>query len=490
MSAGTDNIFLSCRKGDLARIQYLVEKKEIDLNIRDCWDSTPLYYACHCGHLEVVRYLLANGARCEENTFDGERCLYGALTNEIKRILLESKIANMGTQRRDDFDEFCEKLLTAEDYSDFTLRLRDNKVFKLHRCVLSARSPGLNSLLAGKWRDLNDVTNNLIDPKVFEDFVKFLYTGKLKCTRDQVDDMKQLAKRCRVQNMVSQLEHVMVQSVSFERSKTNIKVTTLVLDTPLTKQTLQDDFCAVIDTGIEEVFAREPFLRFNYTTFDEDEGCGEEEEEGLETYNDICLKVEGTRFYCNKVFLCTRSAYFQALLEDYFDEYHETCNTLPVINLRDVSASVISCVLYYIYTNLPHTLNEDIVFDVLEISDIYLLPGLKKHCGIFLCNMVSRDNVIELLAIARLRDIVRLEDRCADYLADNIVVFVEDETFHAFIMEDAQQVECRQETDSIPIIDDIRYHITSQVASFAELEESQEKLRLIDKLLDDLGLEA
>jgi len=86
-----------------------------------------------------------------------------------------------------------------------------------------------------------------------------------------------------------------------EMSKTNIKVTTLVLDTPLTRQTLQEDFCAVIDTGIEEVFAREPFLRFNYSTSDDDEGCGEEEEEGLETYNDICLKVEGTRFYCNKV---------------------------------------------------------------------------------------------------------------------------------------------------------------------------------------------
>lgn len=51
-------------------------------------------------------------------------------------------------------------------------------------------------------------------------------------------------------------------------------------------------------------------------------------------------------------------------------------------------------------------------------------------------------------------------------------------------------MECRQETDSIPIIDDIRYHITGQVASFAELEDSQDKLRLIDHLLEDLDLEA
>lgn len=68
--------------------------------------------------------------------------------------------------------------------------------------------------------------------------------------------------------------------------------------------------------------------------------------------------------------------------------------------------------------------------------------------------------------------------------------FVKDENFHDFIKYDAQEVQCREETDSIPIIDDIRYHITSQVASFAALEESQEKLRLIDNLLEELDLEA
>lgn len=69
------------------------------------------YYACHCGHIAVVEYLLAHGARCEENTFDGERCIYGALTSEIKCLLYKSKIASMNTWKRDDFDEFCEKFV-------------------------------------------------------------------------------------------------------------------------------------------------------------------------------------------------------------------------------------------------------------------------------------------------------------------------------------------------------------------------------------------
>ncbi|GLD70009.1 ankyrin repeat and BTB/POZ domain-containing protein 1 [Lates japonicus] len=52
-----------------SRVRYLVEQRDVDLNVRDKWDSTPLYYACLCGHEELVQYLLASGAKCEANTF-------------------------------------------------------------------------------------------------------------------------------------------------------------------------------------------------------------------------------------------------------------------------------------------------------------------------------------------------------------------------------------------------------------------------------------
>jgi hypothetical protein len=34
-------------------VRYLTELKEVELNMRDVWDSTPLYYSCLC----VCRYL-------------------------------------------------------------------------------------------------------------------------------------------------------------------------------------------------------------------------------------------------------------------------------------------------------------------------------------------------------------------------------------------------------------------------------------------------
>lgn len=92
-------------------------------------------------------------------------------------------------------------------------------MFKLHRCVLSIRSPGFNKLLGGKWKDVVDVKNNLIEPKIFEEFVKYLYTGKLKCSRDQYMDMKQLANRCGMKTMINLLDAAYVTTTTFGKFK-------------------------------------------------------------------------------------------------------------------------------------------------------------------------------------------------------------------------------------------------------------------------------
>ena len=72
------------------------------------------YYACLCGHTELVEYLLEAGARCEANTFDGERCLYGALTDDIRRVLLRRHAVTRQTMRRDVYQEFLRRLAVVQ----------------------------------------------------------------------------------------------------------------------------------------------------------------------------------------------------------------------------------------------------------------------------------------------------------------------------------------------------------------------------------------
>src|SRR5689334_18149816 len=56
-----DDIFQCAVMGRHERVRYLVEVKRVQVNQRDKWDSTPLYYACLAGHEPLVRYLLEQG---------------------------------------------------------------------------------------------------------------------------------------------------------------------------------------------------------------------------------------------------------------------------------------------------------------------------------------------------------------------------------------------------------------------------------------------
>jgi ankyrin repeat/BTB/POZ domain-containing protein 1 len=38
----TNDLFASCRKGDVGRVRYLLEQRDVEVNVRDKWDSTPL----------------------------------------------------------------------------------------------------------------------------------------------------------------------------------------------------------------------------------------------------------------------------------------------------------------------------------------------------------------------------------------------------------------------------------------------------------------
>ena len=72
----------------------------------------------------------------------------------------------------------------------------------------------------------------------------------------------------------------------------------------------------------------------------------------------------------------------------------------------------------------------------------------------------------------------------------SLLQMVQDEAFTAFVREDAASIRDRETTDTIPIIDDIRYHISSFMQTFSDMYEANEKLTLIDNFLEELCLDA
>lgn len=59
---------------------------------------------CWFGNVKIC--ILFSGATCQANTFDGERCLYSALTQKIKEMLKNFKAITKDCIRRDSYVEF------------------------------------------------------------------------------------------------------------------------------------------------------------------------------------------------------------------------------------------------------------------------------------------------------------------------------------------------------------------------------------------------
>ena len=63
----------------------------------------------------------------------------------------------------------------------------------------------------------------------------------------------------------------------------------------------------------------------------------------------------------------------------------------------------------------------EIVYEVMEAADMFLLTSLKRECGNFLASeTMDLDTVVSLIHTARLFDLPRLEHQCTEFMANNI----------------------------------------------------------------------
>ncbi|XP_057686187.1 ankyrin repeat and BTB/POZ domain-containing protein 1 isoform X2 [Corythoichthys intestinalis] len=403
-------LFSSCRKGDVCRVRYLIEERDVDLNVRDKWDSSPLYYACLCGHEELVQYLLASGAKCEANTFDGERCLYGSLNDSIRRLLKEYKCVSVRAMKRDDFNYFLHVLLEQGLHSDITF-LVHGQMFTAHRCVLGALSEYFTEMFANKWKNktLIHLKHPLINPAAFGAILQYLYTGRMDIDVSLVDDCRRLAKQCKMTALIEELQIKCKQVYDFVSNKPGICVKVLSLEPHICQ--LQEDMAQLADCALP------PQLRVGYGVLPFNRV------DHLPTYPDVCFRVDGYDFLCHKAFFCGRSDYFKALVEDHFSEGEQLQSqpSTPVITLHNISHQIFIHVMYYIYSD-----------------DTQL---------------------------------------------------VQNEEFAEMVKEDAALLEKRHETDSVPLIDDIRFHIATHVQTYSAIEEANQKLDALEELLFSIDID-
>ncbi|GCB21571.1 BTB/POZ domain-containing protein 3 [Aspergillus awamori] len=485
----------ACRKGDLKVCQEKITEG-VNINARDPYDYTPLILASLCGHYEVVQLLLESGALCERDTFQGERCLYNALNDRIRNLLLEYDYSK-STDPLQPLAAHITSLLTRETpiTSDIVVTAADESLH-LHKFILAARSPYFHRKLESAPGTSTWKLPNTIPPEAFGTAIKYLYFGEAPrdlrsgpgtgFTESEVfAGIDKIAKHLEINTLVDSIldsgdrrlaRQRRTMEVAKGRDQLEEWFRANVLKHKVTVETAKADD---IKWDRDNAIYADVLLRADELPDDEEDILEESEptEVEHERSNGSGRRVPmSTLFPCHRAMLL-RSEFFQTMFASSFREAHMK-DHLNVISV-DCSPDVLEIVLTFLYTERAD-FPLDIAVDVLFASDMLFIEKLKTKAAIVISTLGSGNmsqaeaartrgtkeeddlDIYAIIKAAWLTRVQRLEEFAARYLAYRLEAHIDSPEFAELIQESASRIQSRQETDSIELLDDIRFYLSER----------------------------
>ncbi|KAL2830259.1 hypothetical protein BDW59DRAFT_22909 [Aspergillus cavernicola] len=487
----------ACRKGDLKLCQEKITAG-VNINARDSYDYTPLILASLCGHYEVAQLLLESGSLCERDTFQGERCLYNALNDRIRNLLLQYDYSK-STDPLQPLAAHTASLLVREQpkTSDLEVTAGDETLY-LHKFVLAARSPYFQQKLEGAPEITTWKLPSAIPPQAFGTAIKYLYLGEpprdlrsgpgTGFTESEVfAGIDKIAKYLEISTLVDSIIDSGDRRLARQRRtieiargrdqleewfRANILRNKTVLDTSKVCDVKWDhnnpifaDVLLQADELPEDVKLRS----------DEDGNRAGLPIGPIGSSSTIQQVQESTLFPCHRAMLL-RSEFFQTMFNSPFREAQmkEHLHIIPV----DCSPDVLEIVLTFLYTERAD-FPLDIAVDVLFAADMLFIEKLKTKAAIVISTLGSgsmsqaeaarirgnEEDDLDIYAIIRaawMTRVQRLEEFAARYLAYRLEAHIDSPEFAELIQESASRIKGRQETDSIELLDDIRFYLSER----------------------------
>lgn len=176
---------------------------------------------------------------------------------------------------------------------------------------------------------------------------------------------------------------------------------------------------------------------------------------------------------CHKAMLI-RSELFLTMFESTFREAQQTPH-LQIISI-DCSPNILEIILTFLYTEKAD-FGLDVAVDVLFAADMLFLEKVKAKAAVVISTLgngnatampteVAREDeeldIYEILRAAWVTRVQRLEEFTARYIAYRLESYIDDPMFAELVKESASRISARQETDSIELLDDIRYYLSER----------------------------
>lgn len=530
----------AARRGDLRLAQEQITKG-VNINARDEYDYTPLILASLCGHFELVQMLLEQGAKCERDTFQGERCLYNALNDRIRNLLLSYDYSK-STDPLQPLAAHITSLLTRDSpqTADITLHT-SNASFQLHKFVLSARSPYFRN----KLREKPETKSWKLAPKIptdsFETCIRYLYFGEASiATQDSeeeeklvLDGVDKLSRQLEIPQVFDAILNPGDRRQARQRRQDEVEKGRDQMQAWFKEHVLRKQF--EIDADDTTGAAQAEWKRDNSSfadvlllaDADEDEDEDEDEDDSPATSIPIGPTQESrprnrkTLFPAHRAMLL-RSELFSIMFNSSFREGQITTtttgsdpsapdtsnnninnsNTSPPLQIIpvDCTPAVLSVILTFLYTeNASFPLS--IALQVLHAADMLFIEKLKQRAALLIstlgngtagsiidddekergkepskptttaANNPTTDPTTDSQPPSWIYSVIRsgwdcrvhrLEEFGARYLAYRLESYIDDEEFKEIVRESAARISQRQATDTVEIVDDIRYYLSER----------------------------
>ena len=454
-----------------------------------------------CGHFEVVQLLLESGALCERDTFQGERCLYNALNDRIRNLLLSYDYSKSSDPLQP-LAAHITSLLSREHpkTSDITL-VAGSDSFRLHKFLLAARSPYLKKKLAAASDITSWKISESLAPQSVEIAIRFLYLGDVSATLGDGDaeqailtGIDKISRQLEIDRLFDRILQGEDRRLARQLRSEEISLGQRQLEAWFRDNIIKNKVSidtARVDTvrwdRSNSIFA-DVLLRADEDA-DVDFDTGHRHSAAstyplAESLNVIPIgplsapsrspsrsrpSRKSVLFPAHRAMLL-RSEFFAAMFSSSFKEAQETPH-LQIIPI-DCNPAVLGIVLNFLYAENA-TIPLEHAIDVLFAGDLLLIEKLKVKAAMIIstlgngpASIVEPDNsrgetgteevidIYEVLRAGWATRVHRLEEFGARYIAYRLERYIDEEEFAELVRESAARIKERQETDTVELIDE------------------------------------
>lgn len=452
--------------------------------------------------------------------------------NDKIRNLLLSYDYSKSTDPLQPWSSHITSLLTREipKTADITLTSGPNELH-LHKFLLSSRTPYFRKKLADAPETKHWKVSHIIPDEAFQLVARYLYLGELprdvvnprtSTTEEEIfKGIDKISKQLEVEKLWEAMlslddRRLARQRYQDEVDRAQVQVETFFRDSILGHKMVVDtkkvnDIKWKRDNSI---FA-DCLLRADEDD-EEFEAQGDEQDEALIGPNGIPIgpaseevtasgtskKPKKSVVYPVHRAMLIRSPYFEAMFSNEFLEAQET-EHLHIVKV-DCTPDVLEIILTFMYTEKADV-PLDLALELLYTADMLLMDKLKTKAAVAISTLGSATSnilvdrthtndpdvetqqvemepidIYDVMHAAWDLRVQRLEEFGARYLAYRLEDYIDEPEFADLIQESASRIKKREETDTIELLDDIRYYLSERFR--LRFEDAG-----LDEMLDDEG---